>query len=426
MHAILDKAPDHGRDLIVAEVLETTPGVRADAVRAALDRLVRLHEPLRFRLRSNALGHRLVRAAAETSTVVDVRALPLLDDAAVPAVLEADKTELAAAVDPVRGPMLRARFYDRGPRRTGILLLTVHHFAYDHISAVPLLEELNSALRDGSSAPARPDRSDVRRRTWRHWTERLLKSAQSDELAGELGHWTAVLEAGRTVGTLSDRPAGPCTGTAMLRRTLPAEQVAPELKVSGAAGREAAAAAVACAWSRWRGQPDACLLTVGSGTPSPYRPDDRSLALGWFTSAHPVLLPVGPGQRADTVVPAAAEILRSVPNDGVGYGILRHLSPLTPATAALRGLPEPDLLVEHTATGGEELRTGDDPVWIRSGPLALEQNTLLSYVPTVVTSAISGGALEVYLVHDDRLAADRMNALADLLAEAFAELAGQG
>ncbi|MFF3349454.1 amino acid adenylation domain-containing protein [Streptomyces sp. NPDC002779] len=426
MHAILDRAPDHGRDLIVAEVLETAPGVRADAVRAALDRLVRLHEPLRFRLRSNALGHRLVRAAAETSTVVDVRALPLLDDDAVPAVLEADKTELAAAVDPVRGPMLRARFYDRGPRRTGILLLTVHHFAYDHISAVPLLEELNSALRYGASTDAPSGRSDVRRRAWRHWTERLLKSAQSDELAGELGHWTAVLEAGRSTGTLPDRPAGPCTGTVVLRRTLPPEQVARELKRSGAAGREAAAAAVACAWSRWRGQPDACLLTVGSGAPSPYRPDDRSLALGWFTSAHPVLLPVGPGQRADTVVPAAAEILRSVPNDGVGYGILRHLSPLTPATAVLRSLPEPDLLVEHTATGGEELRTGEDPVWIRSGPLALEQNTLLSYVPTVVTSAISGGALEVHLVHDERLAADRMNDLADRLAEAFAELAGQG
>ncbi|MGW5134445.1 amino acid adenylation domain-containing protein [Streptomyces sp. NPDC004135] len=426
MHAVLDKAPGHARDLVVAEVLETAPGLRADAVRAAFAQLVRRHEPLRMRLRTNALGHRLVRASAETSTVVDVRALPLLDDDAVPAVLEADKSELAAAVDPVRGPLLRARFYDRGPRRTGILLLTVHHFAYDHISAVPLLEELNCALRTASPAEQQPDDKDVRRRAWRHWTAHLRRQARGDEPAGELGHWTAVLRSVRAAGTLPDRPAGPCTGTAVLRRTLPPEQVAAVLGESGAPGREAAVAAVACAFSRWRGAPDACVLAVGSGTPNPYRPADRSLALGWFTTAHPVLLPVAPGQHAGTLVPAAAEILRSVPNDGVGYGILRHLSPLTEATAALRALPEPDLLVEHTATGAEELRTGTDPVWIRSGPLALPQNALLSYVPAIVTSAVSAGALELHLVHDDRLPADRMNALVDRLAEAFAELADPG
>ncbi|MFI8214574.1 amino acid adenylation domain-containing protein [Streptomyces sp. NPDC085932] len=426
MHAVLDKAPDHARDLVVAEVLETAPGLRADAVRAALAQLVRRHEPLRMRLRTNALGHRLVRASAETSTVVDVRALPLLDDDAVPAVLEADKSELAVAVDPVRGPLLRARFYDRGPRRTGILLLAVHHFAYDHISAVPLLEELNCALRTASPAEQQPDDGDVRRRAWRHWTAHLRRQARGDEPAGELGHWTAVLRSVRAAGTLPDRPAGPCTGTAVLRRTLPPEQVAAVLGESGAPGREAAVASVACAWSRWRGAPDACVLTVGSGTPNPYRPADRSPALGWFTTAHPVLLPVAPGQHAGTLVPAAAEILRSVPNDGVGYGILRHLSPLTEATAALRALPEPDLLVEHTATGADELRTGADPVWIRSGPLALPQNALLSYVPAIVTSAVSAGALELHLVHDDRLPADRMNALADRLAEAFAELADPG
>ncbi|MCX4657949.1 non-ribosomal peptide synthetase [Streptomyces uncialis] len=425
MHAVLEKAPDHGRDMVVAEVLETAPGIRGDAVAAALARLVELHEPLRYRLRTNALGHRLVRTAAETSTAVDMKALPLFDDHAVAAVLEADKTELAAAVDPVRGTLLRARFYDRGPRRTGILLLAVHHFAYDHVSAVPLLEELNSALRDPEGPAAHAAGTGVRRQAWRHWTAHLRRMAQSDELSGESGYWRAVLENGRGAGTLPDRPTGPCTGTAVLRRTLPSDQVAAALTVSGPGGQEAAAAAVASAWSRWRGQPDALVLTVGAGTPNAYRPDDRSSALGWFTSAHPVLLPVRPEQHTAAAVPTVAEILRSVPNDGVGYGILRHLSPDTPATSALRALPEPEILVEHTATGGDELRLATDPVWIRSGPLVLEQNALLSYVPVVVTSAIAEGALEIHLVHDDRLDTERMGALADCLADAFAELAGQ-
>ncbi|MFJ9613765.1 amino acid adenylation domain-containing protein [Streptomyces noursei] len=425
MHGLLDNARDGGRDFVVAEVLETDGTLGAEALRAAFDRLLELHEPLRFRFRRNAVSRRIESPGAQPPPApLDVKVLPTLDEGAELALLEADKDELIADIDPFRGAMLRARLYDRGPGRTDLLTLVVHHFAYDHISAVPLLEDLNAALRTPAGAPG-ADPGD--RRAWRAWSRHLTAMADSDEVAGEAAYWTAVLEGGRAAGGPPDRTEAPAPrpgGPLVVRRALAGDQVAKALRESGAEGREAALAAAACAWSRWTGSPDAYLMTVGEGTPNALRPSPRSRSVGWFTNSFPVLLPAG-GRRADEALADTARRLRAVPNDGVGYGILRRLSPAGPVTDRLRALPEPQVLVEHTATGGDALKVGDGPVWIRSEPLVVQHHSLLAYMPFAVSSMMMGGELVIHLVHDGTTPADRLEELADHLVDAFAELAGE-
>ncbi|MFH9044659.1 amino acid adenylation domain-containing protein [Streptomyces sp. NPDC017966] len=423
MHALLERAPDQARDFVVAETLRIDPGVPAETVRAALDRLVALHEPLRYRLRGNALGHRLECADGEHADLLDTRAVPHLDDDGLTAFVAGDAPDVVAGVDPVRGPMLRGRYYHRGPDRPGVLLLAVHHFAFDQISVVSLLEDLNAALRDPRPG-ALPDVPAASRRAWRAWAEHLSRIARSDELSGEVVYWRDVLDAGRARVALSSRPASPCTGTAVLRRRVPVDRVARVLSASGAPGREAALAAVGCAVSRWRGAPDAYVLTVSEGSPHAYRPENRANSLGWFTSAFPLVLPAATGQRADEALPRVAEVLRAVPNDGVGYGVLRHLSPDSPATRALRALPEPEILVEHNATGHHTLNASSGPAHIGE-PLALPQNALLSYLPLAIVTQVTDGELHIIVAHDARLDDRRLDELADLLVEAFAELAGE-
>ncbi|MFE7130089.1 amino acid adenylation domain-containing protein [Streptomyces sp. NPDC057638] len=423
MHALLEHAEDGARDFVVAEVLEVAAGIRSDTVRTALAHLVAVHEPLRYRVRHNSVGRRIEVAAVPPQDILDVTVLPALDEEATLAVLAADKEALGKDIDPARGAMLRVRFYDRGPARTGLLLLIVHHFAYDHTSAVPLVEDLNAGLRGTAGGTA----ADPGRRAWGEWSRHLAAMATSDELAAEATYWTAVLAEGAAAPGPPDHPEALTSGRGrqgLVVRTVPEGRVAPALLGGGTPSREAATAAVACAWSRWLGGSAAYLLTVGEATTNVFRPHGRARSFGWFSNAFPVVLPVG-GARADEALPEVAERLRAVPHDGVGYGILRHLSDRTPAVERLRALPEPRVLVEHTSTGGEPLRLGDGPAWIRSEPLIVEQPSLLAYVPIVVASAIVDGELVIYLAHDDRLPGDRMEALADHLATAFAELAGE-
>jgi non-ribosomal peptide synthase protein (TIGR01720 family) len=77
---------------------------------------------------------------------------------------------------------------------------------------------------------------------------------------------------------------------------------------------------------------------------------DLTRTLGWFTSVFPVRLDPGPIEVAEALAggPAAGqalkrikEQLRSLPDHGLGFGLLRYLNPET--GAVLAGLPVPQL-----------------------------------------------------------------------------------
>ncbi|MEI5101879.1 amino acid adenylation domain-containing protein [Streptomyces sp. PmtG] len=418
VHAVLSTSPDGARDLITPILLETSPGIGADAVRAAFERLVELHEPLRYRFRRNSLGWRIECAERESAPFIDARVLPPLDDDQLQAYLEADLDELLADVDTGRGPLLRVRFYDRGADRTGVVSLAVHHFVYDSTSFVPLVEDLNAAFAGRDPGPAR-------RAAWREWTHRLRAMAASDELAGELPYWHGVLSAAAGAEPVPENGTG--EGAGLVRRTLAADAVAARLTEPGPTGQHAALTAVAVAWSRWRGARDAFLSTIGMGAaPNALWQGDRTGSLGWFTHLFPAHLRVEPGAGVAATLPGVSAALRSVPNDGIGYGVLRHLSPETPAVARIRALPEPSVLVEHVASGNNGLTKLGGP-HIRPRPMTLVAlpQSLLAQVPVVVETHLLGGVLELGVIHRGSVAAADMEAFADRLVEAFTELAAE-
>ncbi len=415
VQAMLAKSGYGAQDFIRPVILETAPAIRGDGVRAAFERLVEVQEPLRYRFRHNSLGWRIECAERETAPVVDVRVLPPLDEAQLDACLEADLDELLAQVDLGRGPLLRARFYDRGADLPGVILFVIHHFVYDAVSFVPLVDDLNAAFDSQAPAVARPA-------AWRRWTHQLRSMAASDEVAGELPYWKGILSAGAGSepvpenGTAGEPPS-------LVRRTVEG-RVATQLSDSGPSGQQAALAAVAVAWSRWRGTPDAFLSTLGMGAaPNALWHGDRSASFGWFTHLFPAFLRVASGAGPAEILPAAGAAL-AVPNDGIGYGVLRHLSPHTFEVARLRELAEPQLLVEHLANANDGLaKLAGDSIRMRSMALSALPESLLAQVPIVVESHVINGVLQLGVVSRGSVADADMENFADHLVEAFTELA---
>lgn len=415
VQAMLATSGYAAQDFIRPVILETAPGIRGDAVRAAFERLVEVQEPLRYRFRHNSLGWRIECAERETAPVVDVRVLPPLDEEQLDAYLRADLDELLAGVDLGRGPLLRARFYDRGADLPGVILFVIHHFVYDALSFVPLIDDLNAAFDGQAPAIARPA-------AWRQWTSQLRSMSASDEVAGELPYWKGILSAGAGTEPVAEN------GTAdqppsLVRRTVEGT-VASQLSDSGPTGQQAALAAVAVAWSRWRGTPDAFLSALGMGAaPNALWHGDRSVSFGWFTHLFPAFLRVGPDAGPADLLPAAGTAL-AVPNDGIGYGVLRHLSPHTSQVARLRDLAEPQLLVEHLANANNGLaKLAGASIRMRSMALSTLPESLLAQVPIVVESHVIDGTLEIGVVSRGSVADADMEKFADHLVEAFTELA---
>jgi amino acid adenylation domain-containing protein len=417
MHSFLRRMPDGAKDFVDVQTLETTPGVGVDAVRAAVGHLLTLHEPLRYRFPRNGLGTRIECGEVDPARLVDTKVLPPMSTEEELEVITDDCRAIQAEMNPERGPVLRVRHYDRGRTRSALIVLLINHFVFDNMSTVVLLDDLDTLLADllAGRSPAlspRPPR-------WREWSEHLRDMASSDELAAELTYWTATLKAGAATGTLGE------TGERTLHvadRTLAPGHVAEVLTAGAAEGREAALCAAACGLARWRGTPNAYLMTEGEATPNPFRLAGRGPSVGWFTTLHPLVLPVEPGTTARHCLPGAVDRIRSVPNDGVGYGILRHLSPESPAVARLRSLPEPGVLALHGPSDTSGLDLGVRLLRTRWDLSVNLKDAVTFWFALIIATAVRDGALQIVVSSTAGLGPHRLEPLADEVARAFAEL----
>ncbi|GJF28382.1 hypothetical protein KNE206_10820 [Kitasatospora sp. NE20-6] len=293
-------------------LLRTPADADTDTLTAALQALTDHHDALRISL--GADWSLTVRPAGS----VPVRVRTATGDPAAEAAAARDR------LDPAGGSVLEAvRFADRRE-----LLLVVHHLAVDGVSWRILLPDLATAweaARAGTAPVLPPVPTSLRT-----WARRLGATATGRRT--ELPAWQEI-QATPDPGS-GPLPAGP---QRQLRLTLdPAltDRLLTSLPAALRAGVDelllTALAVAVRRWRRERGQDgDAVLLDLEAhgrresavGTPAA----DLSRTVGWFTALHPVALRPGPDGDPARSVKLVKDQLRSLPGDGLGHGLLRHL-----------------------------------------------------------------------------------------------------
>jgi amino acid adenylation domain-containing protein/non-ribosomal peptide synthase protein (TIGR01720 family) len=327
-----------------AVLMEIDPSIPDAVLERALAAVLEHHDALRLRFRRTADGweqwHR------ETVDIfvewIDLSAFP-------PAERDAAQEEAArarqAGLELERGPVGRAVRFDRGEEGR-VLLLVLHHLVVDGVSWRVLREDLERAcaqLASGGEVKLGPKST-----SYRQWAQALAAYAASDALRAEAAHWRA--QGADGVAPLPADGAGEPTqaSSRTVHVALDEDETRALLQEVPAAFRAqindvllAALAEAVCGWTggtrvrlalEAHGREEA----VGEGV-------DLTRAVGWFTSVYPVVLDVagaaGPGDRLRRV----KEQLRAIPVRGIGYGVLRYLSPDAALRAALAAQPEPEI-----------------------------------------------------------------------------------
>ncbi|MFJ7205933.1 amino acid adenylation domain-containing protein [Streptomyces sp. NPDC098789] len=296
-------------------------------------------------------------AAADLLHRVDVAGL---DTEALAALTEKEFAAAQQRLAPGAGTMVQAVWYDAGPRSVGRLLLVIHHLAVDGVSWRILLPELEQAL--AAALAGRPLELEPVGTSFRRWAQHLTAAAGEPARIRELPLWREVLSTPDPL--LTDRPLDPARDTLAraghLTVELPAAVTEPLLGKVPAAFRAGAndvlltALAIAvAAWRRGRGRGDGTAVLVGleGHGREEIAPDvDLSRTVGWFTSLYPVRLDPGAisiteveaaGPALATALKAVKEQLRAIPDNGIGYGLLRYLNPRS--AVALAKLSEPQI-----------------------------------------------------------------------------------
>jgi non-ribosomal peptide synthase protein (TIGR01720 family) len=339
-------------------LLEAPGAVSMAELAAALQAVLDRHDMLRSRLERGEEGWSLVvgRPGSVAAEAV-LRRVPVAEGEELAAAATREAGAAAGRLDPDAGRMVEAVWLDPGGERAGRLLLVIHHLAVDGVSwriLVPDLEEAWSAIRAGGEPALAPVGTSFRR-----WSEHLAE--QAADRGSELALWQSMLAGSEP--RLGRRPLDPghdrlgSAGHLML--SLDAQTTAPLLgrvpALFHGQVNDVLLTGLALAVADWRrrhgyGGGAAVLVDLEGHGREERAGLDLSRTVGWFTSLYPVRLDPGEIDQAEAWAGGAAlgaavkrikEELRRVPENGLGYGMLRYLNAET--GDALRQLPEPQI-----------------------------------------------------------------------------------
>ncbi|MGV9856483.1 amino acid adenylation domain-containing protein, partial [Streptomyces sp. NPDC003442] len=347
-------------------VLQTPAALRLDTLTRTFQALMDHHDALRARL-TDGPGRRLeIRAPGTVDAAPLVRHVQAtgqagrpLDEPALDALVRAESESARERLDLDRGTLVQVVWFDRGADTPGLLLFLVHHLVVDGVSwriLVPDLAEAHEAIAAGRTPELQPVGTSLRR-----WAQRLTEEAAEPAWVADAAWWQQTLrKEDRGLGRRALDAARDTTAAARrISLTLPVsvtEAVLIRLPAAfNAEVNDVLLTAFTLAWERWRGETGLLLDLEGHGREEHLvRGADLSRTVGWFTNLYPVRLETGAtdlteafagGGSAGDILKRIKEQLRSVPDKGMGYGLVRYLNPAT--AEGFAGLRDPQVAFNY-------------------------------------------------------------------------------
>ncbi|MBV9788757.1 MAG: non-ribosomal peptide synthetase, partial [Chloroflexi bacterium] len=311
-----------------ALMLEASQPLDVAALERALDALLAHHDALRLRFSHNngAWTQRYIdldKTRTHTPlTVIDLAALPGEPHAA----LDLAATEIQSQLDIEAGPIFKAALFTLGDQPP-YLLLAAHHLAVDAVSWSILIEDLSTAYAQTQSDAT--IQLPPKTHAYRDWANALQAYAQSSALLAERDRWQALLaDADPTLpidhaaGSNTEAEADTISVTLSRETTQRLLQQVPQAYRTRTP--EVLLTALLQTLTPWTGRKDLLIALEGHGRSQVIERVDTSRTVGWFTALYPAQLRLA-GDSAQSLK-AIKEQLRTIANDGIGYGLLRYLS----------------------------------------------------------------------------------------------------
>ncbi len=425
--------PEHSNQAVL---LEVNGEVDSLLMEEAVLWLVRHHDALRLMyeqmdgewVQSYSLGEgEGVYRRVDLSGIGDEQRVKAMED---------DAAKQQASLSLSTGEMMRAVEYDLGEsgRR---LLVVVHHLAIDGVSWRILLEDLQR----GYEQLALGEEIDLGAKTtsYRQWAERLEQYSQSEELKQEVEYWERQQRRyEEQQGEQKQEESGGRTfATARSESRWLSQEATRELlaEVPAVYHTQIQDVLLAVLWEanrRWRGEKSLVVELEGHGREGLFEDVDVSRTVGWFTTTYPVRLEAG-SEEIGQALKQIKEQLRAVPNRGIGYRVLRHLSRDEEVERRLGGGVEAEVRFNYLGQFDQVLKAEGvlRPARESSGPSQAAENLMTRALD--VSGMVAGGRLRMDWVYSEQeqsresiaeLADHYMGVLRELMEHCLEEGAG--
>jgi amino acid adenylation domain-containing protein/non-ribosomal peptide synthase protein (TIGR01720 family) len=322
-----------------AVLLEVRDALDIDVLELALAHLVKHHDALRFRYEDQTQRY---EETVNMDGVLKQIDGTVLDDNQFAASLKAVSAELQSSLNLKEAPLMRVAYFNRGGDCPGRLLWVIHHLIVDGVSWRVLLEDLGTVYRQ--AAQNEPLSLPGKTSSYAQWASLLTEQAQTERFHKQFEYWCGrhcsnvlPLDFPDDAGGNWTRDAETFTvhltaaETESLLRDVPA--------VYHTQINDVLLTALLVVFTEWTGRDRLYIELEGHGREELDGNVDITRTVGWFTTIFPVLLEK---QSSDfgTLLPSVKEQLRQIPDNGIGFGLLRYLSHEETVRSSLASSPK--------------------------------------------------------------------------------------
>jgi len=323
---------------------------------------------------------------------------------------------IQSSFDIFKGPLIKLALFknDVGDH----LLISVHHLLVDGVSWKIILDDFQSAYTGllESKEVMLPKAAF----SYQLWVQEVYRYAVSDQLIEEAVYWNRVLhEIDLDAKKHPERYVqyGKYSESKDISFTLSHEDTSAIVKNTVGNSQyhvmDVLLAGFCLAYKHTMNQSTILISLEGHGRESLFEYINLSRTVGWFTSIYPAVIKIPSNCNVLYVLETVKQTLQAIPNKGVGYGILRYITPLL-REALLEAFPDPYICINYMGTfsqDGLKQKFSKSPLY--PGKMAGD-DTCLCYGITINIFIINE-ALECFITYNKTLYSEEL--IADLLSE---------
>lgn len=339
-------APQHPHHFNQTFLFTCSERLDCASLEKAIHAVISHHDALRMRYRvENGRWQQI------NSQEVGPVALQVYDLSGTPAdqiqqKIEKHRDQLQSTLNLFAGPLMRAAYFDPGPKAAPVLILTVHHLVIDIISWQFLLEDIEHAYRQVCAG--KELLFPLKTTSFKKWAEWQVERARAlDNDAAALATWSALNDAG-TRRLPRDFPHGENRESTVRACVFVLEEEATENLLRGLyrkhrfQANEILLGVLAMSLAQWTGCSHVLIDLEGHGRQGDAAAGvDISRTIGWFTAVAPIVLQA---QEPDLeMLQYVAEKLRRWQEEAIQYGLLRYLSLNEQTLRRMAELPQAEI-----------------------------------------------------------------------------------
>ncbi len=305
-----------------------------DALQKIVSALYQRHDALRLSVKDNKASY-IPFTEQCVERAVQCRDLGQLQGEKWELELAKLGAEAKTGLSLVEGDVFRAVLFEgqresEGKTNQRRLLLTLHHMVVDGVSWRILLQDMATAFEQWQQL--KTIELSPKTSSFQQWGDYLLDYADSDVLLSEKSYW--LVHASEQVNALPVDHENACDNSISISKTISFElaewQTQALLNDCTSAYRtqvnDLLLSALYLALQQWTGQNAFRIDLESHGREDLTETLDLTQTVGWFTSVFPVTLALESEASIQEVIKTVKERLRKVPNNGIGFGLLKHMA----------------------------------------------------------------------------------------------------